>query len=179
MLGTILTIFQIIGDALVGVCFIRNLFATIISVSLTYWIEGESLLPHCTDQPVLIMSYRRRPEQHDHHVSRPRLRIVRHHCPYDHLRETGETVDGGAAQENDCSTIRKPGLKEWMFFFFIIFFLDINSKLAADCTCRNVDNVLMNSMLLLLARQIHMLRLGGAVGGVRYGSEDSEVNAMI
>lgn len=37
----LLTMLQIIGDALVGVCFVRNLFATIISTSLTYWIDGE------------------------------------------------------------------------------------------------------------------------------------------
>lgn len=42
---------QIIGDALVGVCFIRNVFATIIAVSLTYWIEGEWMLYGNAEDP--------------------------------------------------------------------------------------------------------------------------------
>jgi len=34
---------EIIGDAMVGVCFIRNLFATIVAVTITYWINGMGL----------------------------------------------------------------------------------------------------------------------------------------
>jgi hypothetical protein len=33
----------VIGDALVGVCFIRNAFATVIAMTLTDWINGVGL----------------------------------------------------------------------------------------------------------------------------------------
>ncbi|KAK3726133.1 hypothetical protein LTR37_000281 [Vermiconidia calcicola] len=35
---------EIIGDSLIGICFIRNAFATIIAVTITYWIEGMGLI---------------------------------------------------------------------------------------------------------------------------------------
>jgi hypothetical protein len=38
-----LTVGQIIGDALVGVCFIRNAFSAIVAMTLTQWIAGVGL----------------------------------------------------------------------------------------------------------------------------------------
>jgi hypothetical protein len=34
---------QVIGDAMMGIVFVRNLFATIVAVTITYWIEGMGL----------------------------------------------------------------------------------------------------------------------------------------
>lgn len=100
---------QIIGDALVGVCFVRNLFATIISVSLTYWIEGDAIKAPFPQYDSLT-GCRCWAQEYDHHVGGTLFRTFRDDHPNAHLRQTGACLDRRAPAEDNCAAVQQERL---------------------------------------------------------------------